>query len=109
MGIIFANVIYRFDYLEIRNDRFLIGFVALDRPHDANDLSVSSIDRMFLGYEHVEKTLLIIPEFEMIDERGAGGNDMLIVEHKTIGDMFGEMVVVSCADERFLILQSESH
>lgn len=82
--------------------------VALDRTHQADDLSAFVEEGQFLGDEPVGDALLIEEEFDDAEERLASRNDFLVIGAEADRERTGKEIEVGFAHDLSFIGKSEA-
>ena len=82
--------------------------VALDRAHQADDLSSFVEEREFLRDEPVGNALLIEEEFDDAEERFARGDDLFVIGAEVEGEGAREEIEVGLADDLGFVSEAEA-
>ena len=74
-------------------------FITAGKAHEADDLAVLASQRHLGGEEPSQRALLVIPDFEAIDQRFARAEDERVIGSVGLGGLFWVEVFVESANE----------
>ena len=83
-------------------------FIAAGEAHEADDFAVLAPQRDFGGEEPSQRALLVIPDFEAIDQRFASAEDERVIGSESLGGLLGEEVFVEPTNDVGFTFEAEA-
>ena len=74
-------------------------FIAAGKAHEADDLAVLASQRHLGGEEPIQRALLVIPDFEAIDQGLSRAEDEGVIGSERLGGLLGVEVFVESAND----------